>query len=54
MAEEKKKEIVEASLVEVPTQTTIAFKMEDDSLLDEKGILLKMYNKICKIEKSIA
>lgn len=54
MTEEKKKEVIEASLVEVPTQTTIAFKMEDESLLDEKGLLLKIYNDIQKIKKSIA
>ena len=44
----------EASLVEVPIQTTIAFKIDDNEIVDEKGLLLKIYNKICKIEKSIA
>lgn len=54
MTEEKKKEVVEAQLVEVPTQTTIAFKLEDESLTDEKGMLLKIYNILKKIEKSVA
>lgn len=52
MAEEKKK--VEAVLVEVPTQTTMAFKMEDESIVDERAILLKIYNDIQLIKKSIA
>ena len=54
MVEEKKKETVEESLVEVPTQTTIAFKLEDETLVDEKGLLIKIYNDIQKIKKSIA
>lgn len=52
MVEEKKNK--EAVLVEVPTQTTIAFKMEDESLLDDKGLLLKIYNDIQLIKKGIA
>ena len=49
MAEKNK----EASLVEVPTQTTIAFKLEDDSLVDEKGLLLKIYNDVKQIKDSL-
>ena len=52
MVEEKKSD--EAVMVEVPTQTTIAFKLEDESLVDEKGLLVKIYNDIQKIKKSIA
>ena len=52
MGEEKK--VIEASLVEVPTQTTIAFKLEDESLVDDKGMLLKIYNDIQLIKKSVA
>lgn len=44
----------EAELVEVPVQTAIAFKLDEKEVVDEKGLLLKIYNKICKIEKSIA
>lgn len=53
MPEEKKEVKVEkeAELVEVPTQTTIAFKMEDDSLIDEKGLLLRIYRDIQKIKR---
>jgi len=51
---EEKKGVSEATLIEVPTQTTIAFKLEDESLVDEKGMLLKIYQDIQKIKKSIA
>ena len=51
---EKKEEVIEASLVEVPTQTTIAFKLEDESLVDDKALLLKIYNDIQKIKRSLA
>ena len=52
MAEDKK-DIKEAALVEVPTQTTITFKLEDESLVDEKGLLIKIYNDIQKIKRSL-
>lgn len=56
MVEEKNKEVKskEAKLVEVPTQTTLAFQMEDESLLDDKGLLLRIYNDIQIIKKSIS
>ena len=50
---DKKEEKTEASLVEVPTQTTIAFKLEDESIIDERGLLLRIYNDIQKIKKSL-
>ena len=50
MTEEAKKQ---AEMVEVPTQTTIAFKLEDDSLTDEKGLLVRIYNDIQQIKKSL-
>jgi len=53
MTEEKKKDIVIASLVAVPTQTTIAFKLEDESIVEEKAMLLNIYNILKKIEKSV-
>ena len=50
MTEEKVKE---ASIVEVPTQTIPAFKLEDDSIVDDRGILLRIYNKILNLEREI-
>lgn len=52
--EDQKVDIKEASLVEVPTQTTIAYKLEDESVVDEKGLLIKIYNDVQKIKRSIA
>jgi hypothetical protein len=42
----------DAELVEVPTQTTMAFKIKDD-VFDERVLLLKIYNDIQKIKKGI-
>ena len=53
MPEQKQVEIKEAKLVEVPTQYAPAFELEDGSIVDERTLLLKIYNKINKIEKTI-
>ena len=53
MSEEKKQDSKEAELVEVPTQTALVFKLEDEKVVDEKGLLLKMYNDIQKIKRSL-
>ena len=51
MTEEQK---VEAKLVEVPSQYVPAFQLEDGSIIDERELLIRIYNKISKIEKSVA
>ena len=43
----------EISLVEVPTQTTIAFKLEDGRVVDERALLLELYKDIQSIKKAV-
>jgi len=49
---EKKKVDGDGKLVEVPTQTTIAYQIGDD-VYDEKSLLLMIYNDLQKIKKGI-
>lgn len=48
----KKGEESYVELIEVPTQTTVAFK-EGDEVFEEKTMLKKIYDKLCVIEKNI-
>lgn len=50
---EEKQNTDEAVLVEVPTQTGIAFKLADGTIIDDRGLLVKIYNDIQKIRKAI-
>ena len=50
---EKKEEKNEAQLVEVPTQTSIAFKLEDGKVVPDAEMLCRIYNKLLKIEKAV-
>ena len=47
------KAINQADFIEVPTQTAICYKLENGEVVDEKGMLLRLYNKILRIEKSL-
>ena len=53
---EVKKEIKkEATLVNVPSGYTNAIQLEDgETLVDERGLLLLIYNKLLKIERNVA
>ena len=51
MAEKKTEEI---ALVEVPTQTTIAFRLEDGRVIDERALLLEIYKDIKRIKEAVA
>lgn len=59
MAEEEKpkskvKEPKEAKLVEVTTQTQPAVQLEDEQIVDPLELQVLIYNKLCKIERSVA
>lgn len=43
-----------AEMVEVPTATAIAFKLEDGTVVNEHGLLFEIYKSVKKIEKSVA
>lgn len=43
-----------AEMVEVPTATAIAFKLESGEVVNEHGLLLEIYKSVKKIEKSVA
>ena len=54
MAEkEKTADKKEAVLIEVPTQTAIAYKLDEETIVDEKGILIRIYNDIQQIKKAL-
>ena len=53
MADKEKTETKEAALVEVPTGSAIAFKLEDDTYTDEKGMLLAIYKILKRLEKGL-
>ena len=44
----------EAKLVEVPSAYGIAIELEDGRKVDEVELLVIVYNKLLKIEKSVA
>ena len=52
--EVKKVEVKEAKVVEVTTQTAPAIQLEDGSLVDSLTLQVLIYNKLSKIEKSLA
>ena len=54
--ETSKKEVAvkEAKLVEVPTQFGEAIQLEDGSLVTSNEFLVRIYNKLIKIEKAVA
>jgi len=43
----------EAELVEVPTATAIAFKLEDGNVVDMHEVLVKIYNDVQKLKKGL-
>lgn len=43
-----------AEMVEVPTQTAVAFKLENDEVINHDRMLLEIYKSVKKIEKSVA
>ncbi len=55
MAEEKEKkdEVAEVKLVEVPTQTTLAYQLPDGKVIAKEQLLAQMANDIEKIKKAI-
>lgn len=52
--EEKKQEKKEAKIVEIPTQTSPAIQLEDGRIVDMLELQVLIYNKLLKIEKSVA
>lgn len=50
---EEKKESSEAGLVEVPTQTTIAFKLEDESIVSLNELVFKIYQIVSEIKRKV-
>ena len=51
---EKVKEQTEAVFDRVPSQYEDVIKLPDGSYTDEAGLLVLIYNKLLKIEKSVA
>ena len=51
--EKTKKKESEAELVEVTTQTTEAFKLEDGSVVTANMLLLQIYNDVQKLKKGL-
>lgn len=49
-----KKEKSEASLTEITIQTAPAFKLENGDIVDERTLMLEIYNKLLKIERAVA
>ena len=44
----------EAKLVEVPTQYAPAYQLEDGKVVDERELLLVIYQDLQKVKKSVA
>lgn len=53
MAEKEEVKSKQAELVEIPTQTTHAVKIEDGSVVEINELLVMIYNKLIKIEKAV-
>ena len=51
MAETKEKK--QAEVVQVPTQMGLAVKLENDEVVQELELLVKIYNKLLQIEKAV-
>ena len=45
--------VEEVSLVQVPTATAIAFRLEDGSIVDKERFLLEIYKDIQQIKKAV-
>lgn len=50
----EKQETTEAKLVEIPTGSQLAVQLESGDYVDTLGLLVRIYNKLCRIEKAIA
>jgi len=46
--------VEEAKLVEVPTQYAPAYQLEDGKVVDERELLLVIYQDLQKVKKSVA
>jgi len=53
MVDANKEEVKEATLIEVPTQMGMAIQLEDGSQVNELGLLLKIYNDLQKVKRSL-
>jgi hypothetical protein len=53
MVEKEKSEESEAGLVEVPTQTAVAFRLVDGRVVDERTLLLEIYKDLQIVKKFI-
>lgn len=53
MVEKEKSEESEAGLVEVPTQTAVAFRLTDGRVVDERTLLLEIYKDLQIVKKFI-
>ena len=51
VAMEEKKEVI--SIIEIPTQTSTAFKLEDGRVLDANFLLVEIYKDIQYIKNSL-
>jgi hypothetical protein len=51
---ETKTETKEAKLVEVPTQFQPAVQLENEEVITAMELQIRIYNKLLKIEKSLA
>jgi len=50
---EKKEELEKYNLVELPTQTGVFVKDDNETVYDEKAMLCKILNEITKLRKAL-
>lgn len=53
MVKEEEKKVVEAILVEVPTQTALVVRLPDGREVSDLGLLVEIYNDLQKIKKAV-
>ena len=49
----EKKEQKQAEIIQVPTQMGLAVKLEDEQVVNEMELLVRIYNKMLQIEKAV-
>lgn len=53
VAEEKQEEKKEAKVVEVASEYLPAIQLEDGTIVNDRELLVRIYNKLNKIEKTL-
>jgi len=53
MVEKKKEKETMAKIIEVPTQMGLAYKLEDESIVSEQEMLVKIYNMLLELKTAL-